>query len=58
MAILLWLAIPVVAAIGAAAWMATRGRDASPEQQQQGITEMQRFQEAMLKPLPRRDDEA
>lgn len=58
MAILLWLAIPVVAAFGAVAWLSSRGRDASPEQQQHGISEMQRFQEAMLKPLPRRDPEA
>ena len=57
MAILLWLAIPIVSAIGAAAWVSTRGRAASPEEQQRGISEMQRFQEAMLRPLPRRDDE-
>jgi len=56
MGVLLWLAVPVLATAMAVFWMARRNRVATPEQQQQGISEMQRFQEAMAKPLPHRGD--
>lgn len=55
MAILGWLAIPVLATLVATLLMSRRGRHATPEQQQQGIDEMARFREALSKPLPRRD---
>ena len=55
MAILWWLAIPVAATAVATFWMSRRGRHATPEQQQQGIDEMARFREALLRPLPPRN---
>mgnify|MGYP006271391489 CR=1 FL=1 len=56
MGVLLWLAVPVLATALAVFLLARRNRAATPEQQQQGISEMQRFQEAMSKPLPPRKD--
>lgn len=56
MGVLVWLAIPIVTSIGAVLWLSRRGRVATPEQQQQGIADMQRFQRAMLRPMPKRED--
>lgn len=56
MTVLWWLAVPVVATAAAVLWMARRARAATPEEQQQGIDEMQRFRDAMARPLPKHDD--
>lgn len=54
MAILGWLAIPVLTTLIATVWLSRRHRHATPEQQQQGIEEMDRFRQALAKPLPKR----
>ena len=57
MTVLYWLAIPVVVTLVAMVWIARRGRIATPEQQQQGIAELERMREALSKPLPKRPHE-
>lgn len=55
MEILWWLAAPVLVTAAAGLWISRRSRHATPEEQQQGITEMERFRAAMAKPVPPRD---
>ena len=55
MGVLLWLAVPVMATIGAMVWMARRSRAATPEEQRHGIDEMERFRAAMARPLPKHE---
>lgn len=57
MTVLYWLAIPVLVTLVATVWIARRGRIATPEQQQQGIAELERMREALSKPLPKRNHE-
>ena len=56
MSVFLWWAIPVVATVGALVYASRRSRLATPEQQQRGVAEMERFREAMQRPLPPKDD--
>lgn len=56
MEILWWLAVPVIVTAIAGLVLSRRGRHATPEEQRQGIDEMERFRAAMSKPLPRHRD--
>ncbi len=57
MTVLYWLAIPVVVTVIAMIWIARGARIATPEQQQQGIAELERMREALAKPLPKHPTE-
>jgi hypothetical protein len=50
--VLLWWLIPVIATLIALAWVALRNRPSRPADAAQGMAEMERFREAMAKPLP------
>ena len=52
MSVLLWWLIPVVATLIALAWVALRNRPSRPADAAQGMADMERFREAMAKPLP------
>lgn len=52
MSVLLWWLIPVIATLIALAWVALRNRPSRPADAAQGMAEMERFREAMAKPLP------
>lgn len=56
MTVLLWWAIPILSTLGTIAWFAFRNRAATPEQQRQGIAEMEAMRSALAKPLPRKHD--
>lgn len=53
MSVLLWWAIPIGATLGTIVWFGLRNRAATPEQQRQGIAEMEAMRTALSKPLPR-----
>lgn len=56
MSVLWWWAIPIAATLGTIVWIGLRNRTASPEQQRQGIAEMERMRSALAKPLPKERD--
>lgn len=53
MSVLWWWAIPIGATLVTTLWFALRNRTATPEQQRQGIAEMEAMRSALSKPLPR-----
>ncbi|MHB0928745.1 MAG: hypothetical protein ACYC3W_07470 [Candidatus Nanopelagicales bacterium] len=55
MGVLLWLLVPIAATAAAGLWVSRRGRIATPEEHERGISEMDRFREAMRKPFPRNE---
>lgn len=55
MSVLWWWAIPIGATLGTIVWLGFRNRAASPEQQRQGIAELERMRSALSKPLPKQD---
>lgn len=55
MSVLWWWALPITATLGAVVWFGVRNRAATPEQQQQGIEELEQMRKALSKPLPKRD---
>ena len=56
MSVFLWWAIPVLATAGALVYASRRTRMATPEEQQRGVAEMERFRAAMQRPLPPKRD--
>lgn len=56
MSVLWWWSIPITATLGTIIWLGLRNRTASPEQQRQGITDMERMRSALAKPLPKSRD--
>ena len=52
MSVLLWWAIPIGSTLATILWFAFRNRAVTPEQQRQGIAEMEAMRSALAKPLP------
>jgi len=53
MSVLVWWAIPIGATLSTILWFGLRNRAATPEQQRQGIAELEAMRTALSKPLPR-----
>ena len=52
MSVLLWWLVPVAATLLALAWVGLRSRPSKPVDAQQGMADLERFRQAMSKPLP------
>ena len=52
MSVLLWWLIPVAATFLALGWVAVRNRPSKPVDAEQGMADLERFRQAMAKPLP------
>lgn len=53
MSVLWWWVIPIGATLGTIAWFGLRNRAVTPEQQRQGIAELEAMRSALAKPLPK-----
>lgn len=52
MSVLVWWAIPILSTLATIVWFSFRNRAATPEQQRQGIAELEAMRSALAKPLP------